>query len=168
LEKKEEFMDIIIITIILQIVGTLAILAEILLPSFGLLSLAAIGFFAYSYWLVWQHSPAAIIFLVAINLISIDATLIFVVRRLKKSKAAALADIINSEAFVPSVNIGDTGVAITDLRPAGTAQINGKHTDVYSEGGFIEKGAEIKVISAENAGVKVAQVAPKSDYLPKE
>jgi len=160
-------MDIIAI-IILQIVGTLAILAEILLPSFGLLSLAAIGFFAYSYWLAYSQSPTAVIFLVAINLISIPATLIFVVRRLKKSKAAALEETINSEAFIPSVNIGDTGVAITDLRPAGTAQINGKHTDVYSEGDFIPKGSEIKVVSTENAGVKVTQTAPKSDYLPKK
>ena len=157
-------MDIVAI-IILQIVGTLAILAEILLPSFGLLSLAAIGFFAYSYWLAYSQSPTAIIFLVAINLISIPAALIFVVRRLKKYKAAALKDTIDSEAFIPTVKIGDTGVAITDLRPAGTAEINGKHTDVYSEGAFIQKGAQIKVVSTENAGIKVAQT---SDFLPKE
>jgi len=161
-------MDIVLIVVILQIVGTLAILSELLLPSLGLLSLAAIGFFAYSYWLVYQHSQTALIILVAINLISIPAALIFVVRRLKKSKLAALSDTIDSQAFVSAVSAGDCGVAVTDLRPAGSAQINGVHTDVYSEGGFISKGSQIKVVSTENAGIKVAQIQPASDYLPKE
>jgi membrane-bound serine protease (ClpP class) len=156
-------MGIIIIVLILQLAGTLAIMAELLVTSFGLLSIAAVGFFAYSYYLVYQYSPTAIIFLIIINLISIPATLIFVVKKLKKSKAMALEDIIDGEAFVSPVNIGETGSAVTDLRPAGTALINGKNIDVYSEGEYIEKGAKIKVISTENAGVKVAVYHP-SDF----
>jgi membrane-bound serine protease (ClpP class) len=148
-------MDVILITILLQIAGTLAILAELLIPSFGLLTLAAIAFFAYSYHLVYQHSPSAIIILIAINLISIPAALIFVVKRLKKSKAASLSETIDGEGFVSPVEIGDEGVAITDLRPAGTAKIGDKQTDVYSDGGYLPKGTKIKVISVHNAGVKV-------------
>jgi membrane-bound serine protease (ClpP class) len=154
-------MGLIIIVFILQLAGTLAILAELLIPSFGLLTLAAIGFFAWSYHLVYQTSPEAIIFLIAINLISIPATLIFVVKKLKKSKAMSLEDKIDGEAFISPVKIGETGVAITDLRPAGTAKINDKNIDVYSEGEYISKGAQIKVISAENAGVKVALFVEK-------
>jgi membrane-bound serine protease (ClpP class) len=150
-------------TIILQIAGTLAILAELLIMSFGLLAVAAVGFFVWSYYLVYQHSPAAIIFLVIINLISIPATLIFAVKKLKNSKKMALEDKIEGEAFVSPVNVGDTGVAVTDLRPAGTAKFNDKNIDVYSEGGYIQKGEKVKVISAENAGVKVASFQP-TDY----
>jgi membrane-bound serine protease (ClpP class) len=160
-------MDIVVITIILQVMGTIAILAELLIPSFGLLTVAALGFFGYSYFLVYQHSPVAIVFLVLINLISIPATLIFVVKRLKFYKTTTLNDTIESAAFISPVKINETGVAITDLRPAGTAQINGKHIDVYSEGNYIKKGAKVKVISTENAGVKVAEVEDVKDkYFP--
>jgi len=161
--SKGEFMGTIIMVIILQLAGTLAILAELLVVSFGFLSVAAIGFFAYSYYLVYNYAPQAIIFLVIINLISIPATLVFVVKRLKKNKVLALKDTIDSEAWVSPVNVGETGTAITDLRPAGTAIINGKNIDVYSEGEYIEKGAKIKVISTENAGVKVTLYQP-TDY----
>jgi len=153
-------MDIFIIVVILQIAGTLAILAELLIPSLGFLTLAALGFFGYSYYLVFLHSPAAIIFLIIINLISIPATLIFVVKKLKKSKTMSLSDTIDGAGFIAPVNIGETGIAITDLRPAGTARFGEKNIDVYSEGAYILKGENIKVISTENAGVKVAAYKP--------
>lgn len=151
-------MGTIIMVIILQLVGTLAILAELVVVSFGLLSIAAIGFFAYSYYLVYQNAPEAIIFLIIINLISIPATLIITVKKLKKNKALALKDTIDGEAWISPVKIGEAGIAITDLRPAGTAVFNGKNIDVYSEGEYIEKGTKVKVISTENAGVKVANL----------
>jgi membrane-bound serine protease (ClpP class) len=149
-----------IITIILQLAGTIAVLAEFITPSFGLFTLAAVGFFGYSYYLMFTYSPPAIFFLVIINLISIPATLILGVKKLGKSKAA-LCDKIDGEAFVSPVQIGDEGVAVTDLRPAGTAQIDGKLIDVYSEGGYVLKGTKIKVVSAENAGVKVTVIVEK-------
>lgn len=141
--------------IILQIAGIIAILAELIIPSAGLLTAAAVGFFGWSYYLIYQHSPNIIIYFIAANLIIISAILVWGVNRLKKSKAS-LSDTIDGEAFVSPVEIGATGIAITDLRPAGTAKINDKNIDVYSEGEYIGKGTKIKVISAENAGVKVA------------
>lgn len=154
-------MGTLIMVIILQLAGTLAILAELIVVSFGLLSVAAIGFFAYSYYLVYQNSPEAIILLIIINLISIPATLIITVKKLKKSKNLALEDTIDGEGWTSPVNVREIGVAITDLRPAGIALFNGKNIDVYSEGEYIEKGAKIKVLSTENAGVKVVPFLEK-------
>ncbi len=51
-----------------------------------------------------------------------------------------------------------TGVAITPLRPSGTGLINGKRVDVVTAGGFIERGASIKVIAIEGARVVVREV----------
>jgi membrane-bound serine protease (ClpP class) len=51
--------------------------------------------------------------------------------------------------------LGCTGFAITSLRPAGTAEINGKRVDVVSEGTYIEKGQEIRVIGIEGMRVVV-------------
>lgn len=51
-----------------------------------------------------------------------------------------------------------TGVAITQLRPSGTAFINGKRTDVVTEGALIEQGASIKVVAVEGMRVVVREV----------
>lgn len=44
---------------------------------------------------------------------------------------------------------GDTGTALTDLRPAGVADFDGHRVDVVSEGGYLEAGEELEVVRAE-------------------
>lgn len=51
-----------------------------------------------------------------------------------------------------------TGVTITQLRPSGTAFINGKRVDVVTEGMLIEQGASIKVVAVEGMRVVVREV----------
>ena len=51
-----------------------------------------------------------------------------------------------------------TGVAITQLRPSGTAFINGKRVDVVTEGGLIDHGASLKVVAVEGLRVVVREV----------
>ncbi|MCH7973968.1 MAG: hypothetical protein IH949_08790 [Bacteroidetes bacterium] len=53
--------------------------------------------------------------------------------------------------------IGRKGVALTMLRPAGIAEIEGKRIDVVTEGGYIGKGEKIIVISSEGIKVVVAK-----------
>ena len=45
--------------------------------------------------------------------------------------------------------IGMIGEALTDLRPAGTAQFGDERIDVVSESEWITEGSEVKVVSAE-------------------
>jgi len=45
--------------------------------------------------------------------------------------------------------IGRTGVAFTDLRPAGVAEVDGERVDVVSEGEWVKAGAPVTVIRAE-------------------
>lgn len=47
------------------------------------------------------------------------------------------------------------GVALTQLRPSGTALIDGRRVDVVSEGQLIEKGSRIKVVATEGLRVVV-------------
>jgi len=54
--------------------------------------------------------------------------------------------------------MGKTGVARTDLRPAGVAVIDDKKIDVVSEAGFIEKGSTVKVIQVAGSRIAVRQV----------
>ena len=50
--------------------------------------------------------------------------------------------------------VGETGEAITPLRPSGTARIGGKRVDVTAVGDFLEQGAAIVVVAAD--GMRVA------------
>jgi len=54
--------------------------------------------------------------------------------------------------------VNRTGVTITQLRPSGTAFINGKRTDVITEGALIEQGASIRVVAVESLRVVVREM----------
>lgn len=54
--------------------------------------------------------------------------------------------------------IGTQGVALSQLRPAGTADFSGIRLDVVTEGGFIANGSKILVIAVEGTRVIVRQV----------
>ncbi len=51
-----------------------------------------------------------------------------------------------------------TGIAFTQLRPSGTALINGQRVDVVTEGSLIEKGTPIKVVATEGMRVVVRAI----------
>ena len=51
--------------------------------------------------------------------------------------------------------LGETGVALTDLRPAGTAHIALRRVDVTSEGGYVAKGSDVTVVRVEGNRVTV-------------
>ena len=51
--------------------------------------------------------------------------------------------------------LGQTGVALTVLRPAGTAMIENKRLDVVSVGDFIEVDVPIQVVNVEGSKIMV-------------
>jgi membrane-bound serine protease (ClpP class) len=51
--------------------------------------------------------------------------------------------------------LNQTGEALTQLRPSGTAKINGQRVDVVAESGLIERNAKIKVVVVEGARIVV-------------
>lgn len=51
-----------------------------------------------------------------------------------------------------------TGTAFTQLRPSGTASINGERVDVVTEGDLIERGTAVKVVAVEGARIVVRAV----------
>ena len=57
--------------------------------------------------------------------------------------------------------VGAKGVALTTLRPSGTAEINGKKVDVVTESEYLERGSKIEVIGVE--GIKVLVKEIRSD-----
>lgn len=55
--------------------------------------------------------------------------------------------------------VGLTGVALTDLRPVGSAQIEGNRIEVLAEGGAISAGTPVRVTAVQGNVVKVRKLA---------
>ncbi|MBU0678899.1 MAG: hypothetical protein KJ626_12370 [Verrucomicrobia bacterium] len=57
--------------------------------------------------------------------------------------------------------VGREGVAVTDLRPAGIASIDGIRIDVVADGAWIEDGSPVRVIAASGNHITVCEVKKK-------
>ena len=55
--------------------------------------------------------------------------------------------------------VGKSGVAVTTLRPAGIAEIEGRRVDVTTAGEFIPKGSPVTVLKAEGMHILVNKSA---------
>lgn len=55
--------------------------------------------------------------------------------------------------------VGATGVALTDLRPIGAAQIEGTRVEVMAEGGSIDAGLPIRVTAVNGNQIRVRAVS---------
>ncbi len=78
-------------------------------------------------------------------------------RRLFLDEEASKAAGYVSESEELNTLTGCEGVAESDLRPAGIAQINGKRIDVMADGDFIKSGSRIRVTAANSNRVMVVQ-----------
>ena len=63
---------------------------------------------------------------------------------------------------IASEIIGLEGIALTTLRPAGTADFDGKRVDVVTESSYIQNGKKIKVVKVEGSKVIVREIVDKA------
>ena len=146
--------DSLLLPIILQLVGVVVIIAEIILPSGGILSIAALGVFGYSLFIVFNEISMIIGFsFVAADLILIPVLVIVGLKLLARSpvtlrKTLSRKEGVSSQSSELENYVGTQGNAVTDLRPAGIAVINGKRVDVVTRGEYLEKDSAIIVTAA--------------------
>ncbi|MDD5759321.1 MAG: NfeD family protein [Desulfobulbaceae bacterium] len=156
-------MKIYLIPTLLQLVGVLVVIAEIILPSAGLLSLLAISIFGYSLFLVFTDISivAGIAFVIA-DLIMLPSLLIVGIKMLANSPVTLRTELsskhgVTSQAPELSRYLGMHGEAITDLRPSGMAKIDGKRIDVVTGGEYIERESKLIVLAVSANQIVVAK-----------
>jgi membrane-bound serine protease (ClpP class) len=139
------------IPVVLQLAGVMIIIAEIFLPSGGLLSLAAVGLFGYSLFIVFHDiSTMAGTYFVLADLFMIPVLVVVSLKILARSPAT-LRETLSSDNGVVSQSpdlknfLGREGKSVTDLHPGGTAIIDGKRLDVVSRGEYIDKDSSLIV-----------------------
>jgi membrane-bound serine protease (ClpP class) len=141
------------LSILLQLAGIAVVIAEIILPSGGLLTLMAVGLFGYSLFVVFHDISTAVgaVFISA-DIIIIPLLVITGLKLLAKSPVTLRTKLSRNEGVVsqsPELDeyIDTSGKAVTDLHPAGKAVINGKRIDVVSRGEYIDRDSDIVVIA---------------------
>lgn len=164
-----------VIEILMFIIGVALILIEIfVIPGFGIAGISGIVLvFASLFLSLVGGDPFLDFELVSRAIIQLSLSLvvalilIFVLAkylpRTTVFKKFVLADSekstngFSSHSFAEDL-IGAEGIALTTLRPAGTAEINGRRVDVMTESEYVEKGKKIKVLAVDGIRVLVKEV----------
>ncbi len=79
---------------------------------------------------------------------------------LQPSGAAAAGDLPAAVAAPDAPALGSIGRTTSALRPAGSAEFDGRLVDVVSDGAFINVDADVRVLTVEGDRVTVAEVGP--------
>jgi membrane-bound serine protease (ClpP class) len=59
--------------------------------------------------------------------------------------------------------LGRTGTALSPMRPAGIAEIDGARVDVVSDGGFIDAGTPVKVTRVDGNRIVIRPLPPHQE-----
>ena len=108
---------------------------------------------------------SATVFILVAALLSIYMGTIPVLNRLALKppdptggKPGAAAGAATVGVHSSGVEVEDRGTAVSPLRPAGKARFGDEYVDVVTEGGFVEKGSEVRVIRIRGNRVVVREV----------
>lgn len=152
--------------VILLGLGILLITLEVLvIPGFGIAGIAGIAAVTGSVFLsLISHFATGAEMLQAAGILSLTVLVVVVagwalLRHLPRSGRFTRSGLMLGNAtsretgYLSSVVraelIGATGVAVTDLRPAGAAQVNDERLDVVAEADWIPAGTPVRVVRSE-------------------
>jgi len=156
---------------LLLVLGVLFAVAEIFVPSGGLLTVLSILSFVGAIVMAFFVSPTAgIVTLLAIILLT--PLLLYVLMRVWPHTPIAKRIILSGPASRGTAGdltrreagslVGRTGVAKTLLRPAGKMTLDGQTVDCVTEGEFVQPGTRVTVLEEHGARVVVRPV-PEED-----
>lgn len=154
-----------IIAIILFIAGFILIGIEMAIPGFSIPGVSGIICLVVAIFLVSDSFvEGAIIALIIMALLGIMfAVILGILSKAKLKSPIILRDEQNKEKGFISSNdlkylLGKQGVAVTDLRPSGTADFDGIEFDVISEGKYISKGTRLEIYKVQGSKLIVKAV----------
>ena len=151
--------------IILFAVGIICMVIELFEPGMGVFGIVGVIVMVIDIFVLADNIVQGIVLFAGLAIL----VLVFVIVLLVLSSHGLLPRGIilkdstsNGDGYVASpessVKVGDTGVAMTHLRPAGKAELGYIVADVMSDGEFIERGSLIKVISVNGGRITVREI----------
>lgn len=143
------------IAILLFIIGLILCIIEIFMPGIGIFAVGGLGCIVGSIFLTTPDTATAIKYLVIVLLVMLIMAPILL-KLFSKSKMMdklLVKETLSTEKGYTArkekleTYIGQEGIALTTLRPAGTVELaNGERLDVVTKGEFVTKGESIKIV----------------------
>lgn len=152
-------------TLILFMLGIALIILEFFLPG-GIAGIIGFVSIVISFFLATDNivhmSISLLIAITASIFVSILMVKVFG-KKMRLFKKLILTDSTNTEkGYVSNKSrldlVGQIGYTLTALRPSGTILINEERIDVVSEGNYISKNVQVKVVKAEGSRIVVREV----------
>jgi membrane-bound serine protease (ClpP class) len=153
-------MDLKLWAILCCILMVVCIIIELLTPTMGGWTLTALVFAGLSIYLGFRDGGGFGYLMLAVNLTLFPIALWVAFHFLKRSPMIHRAEITGGSQDAPDAPplthlLGQSGKAITPLRPGGAAMIGQARIDVVTEGKFVDMNTAIKVIHVEGSKVVV-------------
>jgi membrane-bound ClpP family serine protease len=153
--------------IFLYFVCAALLIAEIFVPSGGLITICALLSLAGGIALFFRYSVTAGWIGVAVAFLMIPSVLIVAYRmfpRTRFGRSVTLqppkreqGDAVPDTAELREL-LGRQGEVLTPLRPVGMCDFSGRRVECMADGGYLGKGSKVKVIDVESTQVKVRPV----------
>lgn len=161
-----------VIEIVIFIIGVILLILEIfVIPGFGILGvlgilfmIAGLFFGLVSDFGMTDYSILSVAITQLASVFAVTAIFIFIISKyLPKSaiwnRLILQANIASKSGYAARESfehlVGSEGIALTTLRPAGAAMIDGKRIDVVTEGDYIDHDSKIIVKAVEGSKVVV-------------
>jgi membrane-bound ClpP family serine protease len=153
-----------IFAVFLYFACAVLIVAEVFVPSGGLISICALACLAGGIAIFFHHSLIAGWIGIGIAAIMIPAVLIFAYRIFPKTRFGKSVTLTPPKRrqgdAIPDTDklkdlLGAEGVVLTPLRPVGMCDFSGQRVECVAEGGYVDKGKKVKVIDVESTQLTV-------------
>lgn len=153
----------------LFVLGIIMLIAEIFfIPGFGLVGVLGLISILASIFLSFDNFTAALTSL-AITLAVTIAIIVLLWKRFTRSRAWSRFVLLTREERSLGYQgvrdyselLGQTGVTVSALRPAGIVKIGDQRYDVVSDGDFIPNDTKVKVVYVEGNRIVVTEVRDK-------
>lgn len=156
-----------VLAVLLYLACAALIVAEVFVPSGGLISVVALACLVGGVVIFFQYSATAGWLGILLAVVMIPAVLIIAYRIFPKTrfgKSVTLSppqrqqgDAVPDTAELKKL-LGAAGVVLTPLRPVGTCDFSGRRLECVAESGYIDKGMKVKVISVQSTQVTVRMI----------
>jgi membrane-bound ClpP family serine protease len=145
----------VIVPVGLLLLGLGLLVAEVFFPSLGTLAILSALSVIASVVFAFKESPEAGWWFLGIAVLLVPATL-FIAYRIFPHTPFGRRMIVSGPSFAGEEHSasdprgfgleGKEGVALSSLRPAGVAMIEGRRVDVVTRGEFLDPGARVRVL----------------------
>lgn len=139
-------------------------MAEVFIPSFGLLIVCSLACLIGGVMIFFQHSAVAGWIGIVVAIVMIPSLLVMAYRILPRTRfgkrmilAPPVRDRGDAIADTPELTqlIGRTGRVLTTMRPVGMCDFDGRRIECVAENGYLQKDVQVRVIRVEGTQVTV-------------